>query len=433
MILVDEFQDVDRCQLDILKMLSEDHRNLFVVGDDDQAIYGFRGATPDVFIDFEKTFKGARTIVLDRNFRSSDELVRRGGAMIANNLERVVKLVRGLDQAADVSFARPGTSKQEASDVVTRVKTLNADGVPLGEIAIMYRTNELSLPFEMALEKEKIPFSVRHGGTFFDLKEINPLVRYLEIASRRHTWASLEAIANWPNRYLPRDVVQAWKCNASRDVLECLEASLTGDPLKDKGIRRLHDDLTYLIANADGKTTLGLLDLIVEHVNYLSTASSIHGFRGPDDPGLKELLGQLEDACEAEPDPREFLARVRRSREFARRRRKRDDAVQLVTFHSVKGLEFEAVFLTGMSEGVMPHKKSIADDNIEEERRLAYVGWTRSKRAVHVSSPVHIGDVSRFAVEWGVTNPLSGRATSSTLAEQPSAPSTSDTGSPELT
>lgn len=399
-VMVDEFQDIDPCQYAVVKLLVAEHQNIYVVGDDDQSIYDFRGARPEIFVRFDKEFDGVTTVKLDRNFRCPNEVVQIASRMIRRNKNRLSKEFTGEDREASILFTRPAGRDEEADNVVAMVAHLRGLECPLNEIVVTYRTNAESLPFETALMAAEIPYLVRNGGCFYDLKEVAPLIEYIRIAVGQGDTTSIEAVANKPNRFIPKTAITKWR-RESGDLNGLLRVDLES-PMHARAMRELHSALISIrqLGRDRHVKTPELLMSIMQVTNYKEWAMRERGLTGDVDSDLAGTFTQLARAAEKNPDPVAFLRVVEQTREFARRRNRSDDAVLLSTFHGVKGLEFECVFLTGMCEGTMPHEKAVANGKVGEERRLAHVGWTRTKRIVQVSSPVSEGIPSRFVLEW---------------------------------
>lgn len=398
-VMVDEFQDIDPCQYNLVRILTHDHRCLFAVGDDDQSIYGFRGAKPDIFLQMNDDFEDLKTITLDRNFRCPDEVVKLTDRMIVRNAARLPKIITGTDRKARVQFSRPNSCDDEADQVADLIETFRKHRVPLHDIAVVYRTNAQSVDFEAALMFRDIPYFTRNGKSFYDMDEIAPLVEYLRLAAGREDWTTFETITNKPNRFVPKAAMEQW--HALGGTMADLRLVKPPKPGNARALEDLRFDLVW-VQNMGKSGKLSTVDVLndllhqFDYVRKMKPKGAVDDDTSDVDMAVKKLLE------EARPFPRieDFLREVDKTRAFAKRQKTFHNAVLLSTFHGVKGLEFGFVFLVGMCEGKMPHHRALEDGKIDEERRLAHVGITRTKFMVYASSPVSEGPVSRFVREW---------------------------------
>lgn len=419
-ILVDEFQDIDLCQYEVVRMLASGTGNLFVVGDDDQAIYGFRGAKPEIMIDLGQHFPDLHTIVLTDNFRCPRNIVEAANKAISINGKRLPKTFVGAkDDVPPVFFSAP-TTDDAAGFVVEKIVALRGEGVPLQQIAVIYRVHACSLPFEIRLMDEDIPYVVQKGGCFYDIAEVADLLAYFEIAIDRYTPETVMRVYAKPSRMGKRTDMQEWKKATGR--VEDLGRSRAEYALP---LLKLGNDLLSLQQICRGKPAGVVMETVLnypfwtpnEPMTYAKWASKSRAdgeSGGAADADLQAATKTLLHAAAQFERPEEFMAHVSRTRAYAKAKQKSENAVRLSTFHGVKGLEFDHVFLTGMNEGCMPHKKSLTNpQQLQEERRLAHVGWTRTKKAVYVVSDLSEGQVSRFVLEWtGTTSTTSSSSTS---------------------
>ncbi|HFD11542.1 MAG TPA: DNA helicase II [Crenotrichaceae bacterium] len=421
-VLVDEFQDTNTIQYAWLKLLTQGQNNLFVVGDDDQSIYGWRGARIENIHSFQSDYPDHRLIRLEQNYRSTANILNAANALIANNENRMGKELWTDDKDGDPITVYDAFNEQdEAYFVVNRIKQWVAEGNLREQAAILYRSNAQSRLFEERLVSAAIPYRVYGGLRFFERAEIKTALAYLRLIANRHDDASFERVVNLPTRGIGarsmdavREIAKAQKCslwdstrmlcrdgglsaravNALKAFLELIENhAIAADsmPLHDQV--RLVIEKSGLIAHYQkegqekGATRIDNLKELVNAARQFSNEAEI------DAENMKELDLFLSHAAleagDAQGDTDE-------------------DCVQLMTLHSAKGLEFDLVFLVGMEEGLFPGQKSLEEiGRLEEERRLCYVGMTRARQQLvicHAESRrlygrEHRSEASRFLRE----------------------------------
>lgn len=405
-ILVDEFQDIDACQYAVVMMLAGEKRNLFVVGDDDQAIYGFRGARPELMIDLSDQFPDLRTIVLKDNFRCPKNIVDAANNAIAANGKRIPKTFVGAKDSVEPVFKSVLSKHEAAKFVVDEISALALSGEKLSEIVVIYRVHACSLPFELGLVAKEIPYVVQKGGCFYDIPEVADLLAYFAIATGRYTPEDVLKIYAKPARMAKRSDMMNWKSSSGS-----INDLGTGKVEYAKPLLRLGEDLISLQQVCRRMSPGQVIETILDYPFWTQSGPVTyrHWARDGDDDlatdtadsDFEKSVEQLLDNAWEFERAEQFMALVSRTRAASRRKDDSTDAVRLCTFHGVKGLEFDHVFLTGMQEGCMPHKKALDNiQQIQEERRLAHVGWTRTKKAVYVVSEVEKENVSRFVLEW---------------------------------
>ncbi|NCT69063.1 MAG: UvrD-helicase domain-containing protein [Rhodanobacteraceae bacterium] len=429
-LLIDEFQDTNTLQYAWIRVLAGSTANVFVVGDDDQAIYGWRGARVENVQHFLRDFAGARTIRLEQNYRSTGTILAAANAVIAHNPDRLGKqLWTAGDSGAPIELYAAYNEQDEARYVIEGIRAQLREGARPSDIAILYRSNAQSRNFEEQLIQHEIPYRIYGGLRYFDRAEIKDALAYLRLVANRHDDAAFERAVNTPPRGIGertldglrqrarRDRVSLWEAalaelgagalaararNALRGFLElieglardCLVASpaAADEEALDPGLRR--DDEGQVGANGDEPLALsrqvehalarsglrpfyendsrGSAESRVENLDELVNVASRFR-RTPEDleAGLSELAAFLAHAAlEAGEGQGETW----------------QDCVQLMTLHSAKGLEFPSVFLVGLEDGLFPSQKSIEEaGRLEEERRLAYVGITRARERLIVS------------------------------------------------
>ncbi|MBI2555382.1 MAG: UvrD-helicase domain-containing protein, partial [Candidatus Rokubacteria bacterium] len=413
-VLVDEYQDTNRAQYRIIQPLTQEHRNLCVVGDDDQAIYRFRGATLRNILDFEHDFPGTRVIRLEQNYRSTRRILTIASTVIANNAGRKGKTLWTENaEGQRACVYRAWDENEEAAFVAATIGRLRAEGVAEREQAIFYRTNAQSRVLEDALRRSTIPYVIVGGVRFYERREIKDALAYLRLAINPSDDVAFKRALAAPSRGIGRATLARLEEVARREKVPLVEAcGRLGDEVAAK-LRRALEDFAHLIADLrERKSALALPALIDETLSRSGYRDALRAERTAEAEGRLENLEELIAAAEEFQHAREsstveeFLDTVALLSDVDEWRSERG-AVTLMTLHSAKGLEFPVVFLTGMEEGVFPHVKSLDDpEELEEERRLCYVGLTRAKRQLYLSYALHrrlhgygLGEPSRFLLE----------------------------------
>ena len=375
-ILVDEYQDTNMVQYDMCKLLASKYRNLFVVEDMDQSIYSFRFANYMNVINFEKDNKDAKVIVLDENYRSTNNILNAANDVIKNNKERKEKNLWSSKGDGDkIKYIRCDNELEEASTVVRLTKELLDKGEKPSEIAVLYRTNGQSRVFEEAFLKENIPFKIVGSYFFYNRKEIKDLISYMHLIYNNNDDASLERVINVPRRGIGSKTIERLRSEASISDKSMFEVVSSG---KELGFKNLIIDLTNESKNTD---LVGLVDVILdktgirkklEEKNDLESEirlENLNEFKSIALAFQEKGIFSLEEFLEN-------ISLVSDKNEY----KEVDDGINLMTLHSAKGLEFNDVFLVGMEEGIFPHNRSFeSESELEEERRLCYVGITRAK------------------------------------------------------
>lgn len=375
-ILVDEYQDTNMVQYDMCKLLASKYRNLFVVGDMDQSIYSFRFANYMNVINFEKDNKDAKVIVLDENYRSTNNILNAANDVIKNNKERKEKNLWSSKGDGDkIKYIRCDNEQEEASTVVRLTKELLDKGEKPSEIAVLYRTNGQSRVFEEAFLKENIPFKIVGSYFFYNRKEFKDLISYMHLIYNNNDDASLERVINVPRRGIGSKTIERLRSEASISDKSMFEVVSSG---KELGFKNLIIDLTNESKNTD---LVGLVDVILdktgirkelEEKNDLESEirlENLNEFKSIALAFQEKGIFSLEEFLEN-------ISLVSDKNEY----KEVDDGINLMTLHSAKGLEFNDVFLVGMEEGIFSHNRSFeSESELEEERRLCYVGITRAK------------------------------------------------------
>lgn len=392
-ILVDEFQDTNDIQFDLIKLLVGQDNSLFVVGDPDQTIYTWRGANLKIIMDFENMYKGAKTIILDENYRSKQKILNLSNALIKNNRKRVHKdLVTKNGDGEDISYYNLDSSLSEANKVVNLIiKDREKYDYDYKDIAILYRSNYLSRDIENALVRNGIPYKIYGGVKFYERKEIKDSLAYLRILVNKEDDLSLQRIINEPKRGLGDTTLDKFKALASTYNISLYKAIKEHLDLINRNEVRLNIsrfiDIIEEYSSRDLTIDLvNILDDLLNDVGYYSMLNELEEEERKEN--IRELMNNItyyENNSE-EVSLSGFLQEITL---FTSQDEIDDsDHVSLMTIHTAKGLEFKDVFVIGLCEGIFPSEKSLMEDsdNIEEERRLAYVAFTRAKEVLHLSS-----------------------------------------------
>ncbi len=406
-ILVDEFQDVNAAQYACLKLLAGEKKNVFVVGDDDQSIYGFRGARPDFMLDFPKDYPHTKKVVLDVNYRSTDRIIRLAERVIGRNAYRYQKDIKGNREVGDkIKVFTTEDTAEEAEEVAKRIQALISQGVPLAEIAVIYRTNIQGGAFARALYRRGIPYHIKDGGlniyTHWIAKDLQA---YLYLAENPDSDQALLRIMNKPKRYISKALLAEAE-QMPYGLLRSLYVCPSLQKWQSEQLERLEGDLQQ-IRRRKPYEALRYIRNVVGYDEYLAEYAS---YRKSNLPSMLEILDEITETAKGTEDFRMFEKRLeemsQQMKEQSQYKQNHANAVTLTTFHSAKGLEFAAVFLPSMAEGVLPYEKSKDGAWLEEERRLCYVGMTRTKDRLHLSFAKNRYDKpakpSRFLQEMGL-------------------------------
>ena len=395
-IMVDEYQDTNRVQYRFVSMLAEKYGNICVVGDDDQSIYKFRGATIENILSFENTFKGAKIIRLEQNYRSTKNILNAANAVIANNTTRKGKTLWTQNIEGDkIELHTCEDERDEARFIAQTIMDGAEDGRKYSDFAILYRTNAQSNAVEQALSRSGIPHRIIGGHRFYDREEIRDMVAYLQVINNPHDDVRLSRIINVPKRGIgARSLQIAADIGAGlgesiytviKDADSYPQLSRAAEKLK--GFVRLIDGL--IEAEESGDYSLAeLYNLVLEHTNYesyLRTEKENADVRIENIEELSSNIIKFEEDYEDEADLSAFLEEISLMTDIDNYDADADTCV-MMTLHSAKGLEFPVVFITGMEDGLFPSIASMMNpDEIDEERRLAYVGITRAKEKLYLT------------------------------------------------
>jgi DNA helicase-2/ATP-dependent DNA helicase PcrA len=393
-ILVDEYQDTNRTQYRFLELLAEEHRNLMVVGDEDQSVYGFRGADIRNILDFQKDFPDAEVIRLEQNYRSTQPVLSVANAIIKNNRQRLGKNLWTDADKGDMPIIRELDDEHaEARYVAGEVERLVDEGMSRSEIAVFYRTNAQSRVLEDTLVRYGVSYQVIGGTKFYDRAEIKDALAYLTFLTNPSDAVAFGRIVNSPKRGIG-DTTQARILNHANTVGEVVwEIALRPEIVPGlgtaaiKAVGRFMSIMERLQERLDSATVPELLDETLQEAGYMDALRAERTIEAEGRiENLEELISVAREyeATSEEPSVEEFLQQVAL---FSEQDNLKSDEgiVTLMTIHNAKGLEFPVVFLLGMEDGVFPHMRSIEAGDVEEERRLAYVGITRAKQKLYLT------------------------------------------------
>jgi DNA helicase-2/ATP-dependent DNA helicase PcrA len=378
-VLVDEFQDTNKIQMEWLELIS--NKNLFVVGDDDQSIYGFRGADISNILNFPKNNSGCQIIKLEENYRSSGNILEYANKLIDYNETRhEKKLWTGADSGRVVNIVGNKNSYEESLYVINDIQRLVVSGVELEDIAVLYRANYLSRNIEKALMTEGMPYNIIGGIGFWQRAEIKNILSYLYFSNNKNNIISFMRSVSFPARGVGKKTIDKIVMKAEDDKINYIEAILA--LIESKALKgKQKQQLVKYMDLIDSINTMG----ISESIEYIENDINIEGIYKDDDDKLgycAELIKAGEEFEMEGGDLNDFLANSSLLGSVDSSSYK---GVNLSTVHSSKGLEFEHVFIIAFEDGIFPSSRSIDQGEIEEERRLAYVAVTRAKKTLAIT------------------------------------------------
>jgi DNA helicase II / ATP-dependent DNA helicase PcrA len=386
-VLVDEYQDTNHAQYRLLQLLAGEHRNLCSVGDVDQSIFGWRGADIRNILEFERDFPGTRLITLEQNYRSTNTILRAANHVIAHNTERKEKnLWSELGEGEPVRVLETEDEHAEARYVAAQIARLVEEGYNGSEIAVFYRTNAQSRVLEDVLVRQDVPYQVIGGPRFYERAEIKDAIAYLQVLDNPADLISLQRIANRPRRGIGDTTMARLGGHADAmgvTLFEALdraeEAGVSGAPLRN--VQALWRLLQSLQAAVREVTVPELVERVLEESGYRDALEAERTIEAQGRmENLRELVGVAQEyqAAAAEPSLSNFLQEISLYSDQDALR-DQESLVTLMTLHTAKGLEFKAVFMIGMEQGIFPHSRALEEHSLEEERRLCYVGMTRAQ------------------------------------------------------
>ena len=413
-ILIDEFQDINEIQFAIVKMLAEPINNLFVVGDDDQSIYSFRGAKPKFILDFNKEFPSVEKIIVNNNYRSQEKIIKAANSLIEKNISRIEKKIEATKPPVeDIQLIYPENRAEENKHILQLINQYVDKGYSYRDIAIVYRTNLLANSVINSLLENQIPFQCRdHVNNIYEHWVVEDILYYLKasVASSEANYTAVSAIINKPTRYISKRVVESLGINEG-----CFFTSIMmqGElkPYQLKRIIQLRQDLIKLRSN----NTHDAITIIRKEIGYDKYIEEYCLEKQVSSNDLFEILDEFQELAIKYDSINDFIENINSFKAQLikhKASKNNDDEVQLLTMHSAKGLEYKVVIVIGAIEGLVPHYKSNSStDALEEERRLFYVAVTRAKEELIISSPRYRYDKkaepSRFIEDMKIIKLLS--------------------------
>lgn len=408
-ILIDEFQDINRLQYDIVMLLAGESMNVFAVGDDDQSVYGFRGAAPVIMKSFPQDFRGTVIGYLNTNYRCSYDIVECSRRIIANNTDRYDKNLRSAFSAGKsdrVHVVKVADVTEQNKEIVSRLRELNSSGVLYSQMAVIYRTNTEPRALAARLSENGIPFTIKDNiPNIFTHYLAQSIFDYIRLAMGSRDRALVLRIINKPNRYIKRDAFDSEQVN-----FEELRQYYRDSYRMVNNINVLENDLERI----GGLTPYAAVNYIRKAVGFDSYVREYADYRGVSADEYIDVLEELQESARDFGTFERWFEYIDRYTKELRRENGRGldfkDSVTLSTMHGVKGLEYSHVFIIDAVEGITPHKKSVSSGAVEEERRLFYVAVTRARYGLYVYVPERVygrkSQMSRFVQEMLVDRSL---------------------------
>lgn len=383
-ILVDEYQDTNEVQYQFNKLLASKYRNLFVVGDANQSIYGFRNANFRNILNFEKDYKDAYVVTLESNYRSTNNILECANCVIRNNKERKELNLKGtIGDGVKTQYITCENGKMEALTIIDEIKKLYNQGYDYKDIGILYRTNGQSRLLEEVFLKENIPYNVVGAYYFYQRKEIKDLLSYLKLINNQNDDIALRRVINEPKRGIGEKAIENLSNEATRLGSSMFDAISKGRELAFKEL------ILDMIKAQDNLSLTEFIDYVIDKSgmkeSLTSEKSLENDLRLDNLEEFKSVTASFEERT-GSVNLSDFLEEISLVADISEHKEEKD-AVTLMTIHSAKGLEFDCVFLCGMEEGIFPHQNSFGSDaEIEEERRLCYVGITRARKVLYLTN-----------------------------------------------
>ena len=376
-ILIDEFQDINRLQYEIIKMLAAPQNNLFIVGDDDQSIYRFRGARPEIMLGFEKDYPDAKKVILNTNYRCSAEIVDSAEHLISHNTKRFPKNMQAArGKKVPITFRYLKDAGEECTDILKGIRFYHKKGIPLEEMAVIFRTNTQPRLLVGRLMEYNIPFQMRDViPNIFDHWIARNILTYIKIAMGNKDRKLFLQIMNRPKRYISRSMLTDPQVD-----LKKLKQETFGKKWLYEKIDKLEMDLCLLRK----MEPYAAIQYIRNGIGYEDYMNEYAQFRRMNPDDLEEVLNQIQESAKEYHSFEEWFSYIdsygeELEKQMEAGRQQQKSGVTLTTMHSSKGLEYEVVFVMDINEGTTPHKKAVKDADLEEERRLFYVAVTRAK------------------------------------------------------
>ena len=381
-IMVDEFQDINKVQYNVVKLLASCHNNIYIVGDDDQSIYKFRGARPQFLLDFPKDFENTKTSLLDTNYRSSDAIIKMANVIISQNTLRYNKVITGTKQKGpSPKLIKTKDIDSEAKYIAKKIKELN---LPLDDICVVYRTNIQARALVDAFSIYNIPYKIKdEAPSVYEHPVSKDMCAYMALALNIDDAQAFETIANKPKRYISKSILALLKKQAREQNITLMQAFFETNHLK-HWQKQPVEDLLYHLGVLKKQSPAKAIKYIRNTIGYNGYIKEYATFKKTSPKGLYEILEELTAASSNFETLEEYLQYVQDFSKIAKDN-KDTNGVQLSTMHGVKGLEYTCVFVVSCVESLIPHEKSQTQEEIEEERRLFYVAVTRAKTLLYLS------------------------------------------------
>lgn len=400
-LLIDEYQDTNHAQYELVRLLAQKRKNLFVVGDPDQSIYSWRGAAISNILNFESDYADAKVIKLEQNYRSTSNILEAANALILKNESRYPKdLWSDLGEGEKPRLFIADNEEEEAYFIVDKINDYIGQGVPLNEIAIFYRTNAQSRAFEDLLLYNDIPYTIVGGISFYQRREIKDVLSFLRMCQTGADWVAFQRSLNLPRRGIRQttlEKIQMATAELQIPVYELVQAIVNEEPLnvaikltarQKKGLKEYVETIQKLKRVYHEQGLLELTREAVYSTGYLSVLKADETTYEERFENVNELIAKASEWQESQEDHSlsTFLSEIALKASIDQAD-DLDSRINMMTLHNGKGLEFDLVFLAGLEEDLFPHINSRGSlDNIEEERRLCYVGMTRAKKHLFISS-----------------------------------------------
>lgn len=387
-IMIDEFQDINRVQYEAVKLFAKPLDNIFVVGDDDQSIYRFRGSRPEFLLNFKKDFPGVENVILNVNYRSTDNIINICNSVIANNKKRFQKNIRGTNIGGNLPvIINSENTRQEAFMIANKIKQMSKTA-DLSEIAVIYRTNIQARPLIDVFMDMRIPFVVKDDAPgIYEHWISKDVYAYFKLALDRSDNASFERIANKPKRYISKSALAIARKKGGSVLSNLYDDKATPIWL----LTRLEELMFYLNA-LKSRTPYEAFRYLRQAVGYDDYIKEYADYRKMNSKGMFEILTELQEAAKGYENIEEYInhvddviIKIKDDKAAKRQKSMIQSGVTLSTMHGVKGLEYETVFVASVIEGIVPHEKSKTDTELEEECRMLYVAMTRAKSRLYIS------------------------------------------------
>lgn len=391
-ILIDEFQDINKAQYECIKMISNKHKNLFAVGDDDQSIYRFRGSNPEFLLNFKNDFTSSEQIILNTNYRSNNNIIKLSSAIIKENVKRFSKNITGVsDNNINPKYVKVPDNRSEARFIADKISELNYDNnINYDDIAVIFRTNLQARVIVESFMDRNIPFVLKDiTNNIYDHYVTKDILSYLTLSVDIKDNEAFNRIVNKPNRFISKAILEKFISNLKEDESIIMKMKSSNSLLnwQSNNINSLY----LYLKQINKKTPSDAIKYIRKTIGYEQYLDELCEKRKMNIRGLIEILDELNDIAVSFDTITDFLEHISLLKDktienIQKYNETPENRVTLSTMHSSKGLEYEAVFVCGLVEGVVPHELSKTISEIEEERRLFYVAVTRAKNYLFLSS-----------------------------------------------